>query len=105
MPDRRGANPGASGRTVGVPWYAREDYAAILALMEDAHTLAPTYDQWLMAAESNEAEARRVGVRVVRVALEPDTFARWCAERGSPRTRASRVEFVNEFMRHHAGEE
>ena len=92
-------------RTVGVPWYSREDYPKILAIMEDAHTLAPTYESWLMAAENNEAEARRAGVRVVRVPLDPETFTRWCADRGSPRTRASRVEFVNEFMRRDAGDE
>ena len=92
-------------RIVGVPWYRREDYPEILATMEDAHTLAPTYEGWLMAAENNEAEARRAGVRVLRVPLDPETFTRWCADRGSPRTRASRVEFVNEFMRRDAGDE
>ena len=92
-------------RSVGVPWYGREDYPRILAVMEDADTLAPTYEEWLMAAENNQAEARRVGVEVVRVPIEPDTFVRWCADRGSPRTRASRVEFVNEVMRRDLGDE
>jgi len=91
-------------RTVGVPWYAREGYPEILATMEDAHTLAPIYDQWLAAAESNEAEARRVGLRVVRVPLDAATFARWCADRGSRRTRAARAEYVNERMRWAGGE-
>ncbi len=48
-------------RTAGMPWYAREDYAAILALMEDPHVLAPAYDQWLAAAQNNEREAERAG--------------------------------------------
>lgn len=101
-----GGTKGAMGeRTVGVPWYAREDYPEIRASMEDPHTLAPSYEQWLIAAESNEAEARRAGVRVVRVPLEAATFARWCQDRGSPRTRAARVDFVNEFMRRDAGDE
>jgi hypothetical protein len=95
----------SSVRSVGVPWYSREDYPQILAIMEDATSLAPSYDGWLVAAESNEAEARRAGIEVVRVALESETFTRWCADRGSSRTRAARVEFVNEAMRRDAGDE
>jgi hypothetical protein len=100
-----GSEKQAGERTIGVPWYAREGYPDILATMEDAHTLAPIYDQWLAAAESNEAEARRVGLRVVRVPLDAATFARWCADRGIPRTRAARIQYVDECMRPDAGDE
>jgi hypothetical protein len=95
----------SSVRSVGVPWYRREDYPRILAIMEDAAALAPSYDGWLVAAQNNEAEARRAGIVVVRVALDPETFTRWCADRGSAPTRAARVEFVNEVMRRDAGDE
>ena len=94
-----------TSRIVGVPWYAREHYVQILSIMADAHTLAPTYEAWRIAAENNEREARRAGVQVVRVPVDPDTFARWCADRGVARTRAARVEFVNEAMRRDAGDE
>jgi hypothetical protein len=104
MPDV-GTESRAGKRRVGVPWYAREDYQRILAVMADAHALAPTYGQWLAAAENNEAEARRAGIEVVRVALDAATFARWCTDRGSPPTRASRVEYVNEAMRRDVGDE
>ncbi len=92
-------------RTVGVPWYTRDEYPRILEVMEDAHTLAPIYEQWLIAAESNETEARRAGIRVVRVPIDPDVFQRWCADRGSAPVRASRMEFVNEVMRRDMGDE
>ncbi len=95
----------ATNRIVGVPWYAKEHYPQIRAIMEDAHTLAPTYETWVMAAENNEAEARRAGVEVVRVPIDPDTFTRWCADREVPCTRTARVEFVNEVMRRDAGDE
>jgi hypothetical protein len=97
------SRPGS--RSVGVPWYSRVDYPRILAIMEDAATLAPSYDGWLVAAQNNEAEARRAGIEVVRVPLDPETFTRWCADRGSARTRAARVAFVNEVMRRDAGDE
>ena len=86
-------------RSVGVPWYRREDYGKIRSVMEDADSLASSYDQWLLAAESSEAEARRVGIEVVRVTIEPEAFTQWCLERGAARTRAARVAFVEDAMR------
>ena len=85
-------------RKAGMPWYAREDYAAILALMEDPHVLAPAYDQWLAAAQNNEREAERAGVRVVRVRIEPEPFARWCADQGIAPDSRARMRFVNETV-------
>ena len=85
-------------RSAGMPWYAREDYAAILALMEDPHVLAPAYDQWLAAAQNNEREAERAGVRVVRVRIEPEPFARWCADQGLALNGRSRMRYVNETV-------
>ena len=84
-------------RIAGMPWYDREDYPRILAMMEDAHVLAPVYDQWLAAAENNEREAQRVGVRTLRAIIRPDAFAAWCAERGLPPTSKARMQYVHEF--------
>ncbi len=86
-------------RRIGVPWYTRENYPQVRAMMDDAGTLAPTYDAWRMAAENNEGEARRVGIEVVRVPLDPDAFAAWCREQGRPLERAGRVAFVEEALR------
>lgn len=85
-------------RSVAVPWYRREDYERIRGLMHDPESLAETYDGWLMAAESNEAEARRVGIAVVRVTVEPEAFTQWCMAQGRPRDRSSRVAFVEAVM-------
>jgi hypothetical protein len=68
-------------RTIGMPWYSRDDYPAIRGMMVDQHNLAPTYDQWLMAAENNERVAQEAGLHVVRVMIVPDEFAAWCAQR------------------------
>ncbi len=90
-------------RTAGMPWYAREDYARILAIMEDPHVLAPAYDQWLAAARNNEREAERAGVRVVRVPIEPHAFAGWCAARGLDPDGRARMRFVNEAVQRGQG--
>jgi hypothetical protein len=90
--------PDPAPRKAGIPWYEREDYPQILALVEDPHVLAPAYDQWLAAARNNEQEAERAGVTVVRVAVKPDVFARWCAEHGLRLDSRARMRFVNEAM-------
>lgn len=80
---------GTAKRRIGLPWYGREDYPAIRGMMADAHSLAPTYEQWRMAAENNERVAQEAGLDVTRVMIVPDEFAAWCAERGlAPDSRA-----------------
>ena len=69
-------------RIIALPWYSREDYARLRSIIVDSYGLAPTYAQWLMVAERNEAVAHRSGIPVKRVIIEPDTFARWCENQG-----------------------
>jgi hypothetical protein len=66
---------------IGMLWYGRDDYSLIRAMMADPHNLAPSYEQWLMAAENNERVAQEAGLKVVRVKITPAEFAAWCAER------------------------
>ena len=51
-------------RRIALPWYSREDYPGILAVVADRHNFAATYDQWLMAAENNELVARQAGLEI-----------------------------------------
>jgi hypothetical protein len=85
-------------RKAGLPWYEREDYTRILALVEDPHVLAPVYDQWLAAARNNEQEAERAGVTVVRVPIKSEVFALWCQEQGIAPDSRARMRFVNEAL-------
>jgi hypothetical protein len=86
--------PEMPARRIGLPWYSREDYSRIRDMMADRHNLAPTYDQWLAAAENNETVGRQAGLEIVRVMIEPDTFARWCAEKGVDPNSAARMDYV-----------
>lgn len=83
-------------RKIGLPWYSRTDYPDILAMMEDRHNLAPTYDQWLMAAQNNEQVGQQAGLEIVRVRIEPGPFARWCEEKGLAPGSAARTAYVSE---------
>jgi hypothetical protein len=83
-------------RTISLPWYSREDYPAIRDMMRDRHNLAPTYDQWLAAAENNENVGRQAGLEIVRILIEPSSFSRWCAASGLEPDSAARMRYVAE---------
>ena len=86
----------SGNRRIGLPWYSREDYPRIREMMSDRHNLAPTYDQWLMAAQNNESVGRQAGLEIARITIEPEAFARWCAEKGVEPGSAARMEYVSE---------
>jgi hypothetical protein len=89
----------SEARRIGLPWYRAQDYAQIRAMMADAHALASSYDAWRAAAENNEQVARTAGLDVVRVVIEPEAFAAWCAERSLPPDSGARMRFVAESAR------
>jgi hypothetical protein len=93
----------APRRTIGLAWYRREDYPGIRAMMADPHTLAPSYNQWLMAAENNERVAQEAGLHVVRVMLTPDGFAAWCAARNLEPASGARSRWVQEAVHDRPG--
>jgi len=53
---------------------------------------------WLAAAQNNERETERAGGRVGRVPIEPQAFARWCADQGLAPDSKARMRFVNEAV-------
>ena len=86
----------SGNRRIGLPWYSCDDYPRIREMMSDRHNRAPTYDQWLMAAQNNERVGRQAGLEIGRVMIEPEAFARWCAERSLEPGSAARMEYVSE---------
>lgn len=86
----------APARRIGLPWYSREDYPRIRAMMSDRHNLAPTYDSWLAAAENNESVGQQAGLQVIRIMIEPEAFTRWCAEKDVEPDSAARRDYAAE---------
>jgi hypothetical protein len=70
------------------PWYRRDDYALIREIMEDVEdTLPLTFDEWEKNAERELAAARREGVIMIPVFLDPAEFFSFCKEKKiSPNT-------------------
>lgn len=85
-------------RRVALPWYRAADYARLCSLMADGDRLPARYDAWRLSAEQVEREVARSGVAVVRIEIEPEAFAAWCAHHGLARDGAARARFANEAM-------
>ncbi|MXQ11432.1 hypothetical protein [Microvirga makkahensis] len=85
-------------RKIALPWYSREDYPDIRRMMTDRHNLAPTYEQWLAAAENNESVGKQAGLDIERIPIEPSTFARWCAAGGLEPDSTARMRYVAEMQ-------
>ena len=86
-------------RALGIPWYRREDWDALLALFVDAERLLPaTYDKWLRRAEQAEKEFKRQGTIAERVYIDPIEFSLWCVDRGTDLDAAARMNFAAEAV-------
>jgi len=85
-------------RRIALPWYDREDYPTIRNMMTDRQNLAPTYEQWLAAAENNENVGRQAGLEIDRIRIEPSSFARWCAAEGVEPDSAARMRYIAEMQ-------
>lgn len=83
-------------RATGIPWYFRQDYPRILAIMDDADALPPRYDIWLKKAEAFERNIQRGGGIAVRAIVDPQQFPVWCAARGLNVGRHARNVFARE---------
>lgn len=69
-------------KIAGMVWYRREEYEAIIAMMEDARKLPRSFESWHSQAKANEKRAQLDGFSVVRAFIDPSTFPNWCHTRG-----------------------
>ena len=67
-------------------------------MVADPHNLAPSYEQWLAAAENNESVGRQAGLEIERIVIEPSAFARWCGAEGLEPDSAARMRYVAEMQ-------
>jgi len=77
------------------PWYRREEYALIREIMDDGDTLPLNFDEWEKNAESERAAAKREGVSIIPVFLDPDEFFTFCKEKKISPDKATATEFAS----------
>ena len=85
-------------RALGMPWYRREDWDALVVLFSDLAKLPATYNKWLRRAEQAERELKRQGTITERVYLDPIEFSLWCVDRGTDLDAAARMNFAAEAV-------
>ncbi len=88
---------------IGMVWYYREDYDAILRIMTDSHKLPGSFDVWLAEAEQGEQNLKHDGYTVVRAHIDPETFPDWCQLRYRNIDSQARMDFANIIVKESTG--
>lgn len=81
---------------IGIGFYEREDYPRILEIMEDAHLLPRTYDEFVKRFEVGKRQLEARSALVTAAVIKPDEFLAWCRERGLKVDAQARKRFSNE---------
>jgi hypothetical protein len=70
-------------------WFRREDYQRIRQIMDDSDKFPADFDAWEQRAKGQVKEAKRHGLIITPVPLDPDDFLAFCkAEKMSPNSEA-----------------
>jgi hypothetical protein len=78
------------------PWYRHDDYALVREIMEDRETFPLDFDEWEKNAESEQASAKRDGVNIIPVLLDPDEFFTFCKEKKISPNSVTAAEFAKQ---------
>lgn len=65
-------------------WYREEHWESLKSIFADGDNLPKTYQDWLARAEEMQAQIQASGDAVVKVFIDPETFPKWCEEKGLP---------------------
>jgi len=82
---------------IGLPWVRKEDYAAFLAVVDDADELSKTWHDFIKYFERAENGFKADGQAVTRVYINPQTFPAWCARKGYRIDANARQKFAAEI--------
>lgn len=86
-------------RSIGMAWYAPEEFAAMTALCVDMRDA--DHGEWLEHAEAAwERDAARMNL--VKIEIKADEFAAWCKAKRKMPLAAARREYVAEAADRHA---
>ncbi len=83
-------------RAAAFCWYRREDYARIRTLMRDGYALPASFAAWQERNERGVARFESEGGIAMRVYLDPEEFAAWCAKRRLAPDASARLQYVAE---------
>jgi hypothetical protein len=81
---------------IALPWYDREEYPTLRAMLDDPDNLPGTFDAWHDHAQKVERQLQATGFTVARIRIRPKAFASWCRDRGVRPDQRARLTFANE---------
>lgn len=86
---------------IGLAWFLKQDYPAILDIMADADQLPVDFEKWLYRSQKVERDRKAQGYRVARAIIDPATFPAWCKDRGLNVDAAGRMAFAADYAYRH----
>ena len=85
--------------SIGIAWYAREDWPRAVNVFSDRLLLPSSYDKWLAGAESLADRIRMKGDTPVKVYIDLSSFPDWCRIRGYEPNAKARSEYAQQSAR------
>jgi hypothetical protein len=81
---------------VGIAWFRDEDtYRRALEVFTDPDNMPATYEKWKALVAKEVELIKESGNTALRVDIDPETIAAWCASRGFQPNSQGRTAFVN----------
>ena len=75
-------------------WFRREDYQRIRQIMDDSDKFPPEFDAWETRAKGQMEEAKRHGLVITPVILDPDEFLAFCRTENMAPSGEARAKFA-----------
>ena len=81
---------------IGIAWFKDEaTYRRALAIFIDSENMPDSFEDWKALVGREREEIKGAGNIALRVDIDPETFAAWCASRGYKPNSQGRIAFVN----------
>lgn len=84
---------------IGIPWYNRKNYQALLAIFPDRNNFPSTFDDWKERANNHIRQQLQEGVIYYRVVIRPAEIQAYCAALGLEINGLARIRYVNETLK------
>ncbi len=79
---------------IAVAVYLPEQYARLLATVEDASDLEPTWQEWHNVYQETRQKMAALGMDLLEVTVDLDDLEQYCQEQGLKNTSGTRAQYA-----------
>ncbi|WP_085814174.1 hypothetical protein [Geoanaerobacter pelophilus] len=83
---------------IGIPWYDRKNYQALLSIFTDRNNFPSAFDAWEERANKHIKQQQQEGVINYRVVIRPTEILAYCEALGLEINSQARIRYVNEIL-------